>query len=105
MLSLNASNARRGDIDGFIPVGLSPLIVETLSGRVDTYPHEWLAKAIRVCMNVLEARGLWTNIASTEDILFVASYGNDVLSIVFYLNTAHRFAQVTGPVVNLSCLL
>jgi hypothetical protein len=56
-------------------------------------------------MNVLEARGLWTNIASTEDILFVASYGNDVLPIVFYLNTAHRFAQVTGPVMKLSCLL
>ena len=52
-------------------------------------------------MYILQTCGLWTDVALTQDIVFVTANSNDMLSVMLDLNATHGFAQVTGAVVKL----
>ena len=43
-------------------------------------------------MDVLQTNSFWADVASTENIFFIAADGNNTVTIMLDLNTTHGFA-------------
>jgi hypothetical protein len=102
VLILNPGQFSRCIFDRFIPFDFHPFVVVAFFGGILTHPLQGFAQAIRTGVYVLDAGGLGTDISLAENIVLVAAYGEDLLTVVFYLDSAHGFTQVAGAVMKLA---
>ena len=89
---LDVVQALSSFVQGLVPADRHPAIGSAF--------HR-MAQAVRVVVQVLQGHGLGADMAFTERVVLVATDGQNLVTSVLDLDTAHGFAEIAGMIMRL----